>query len=51
MFGTQTTDQFFLDLKILLQTIGKVVKRDEVSAKGDATIPTFRGYKSSSLKE
>jgi len=42
---------FFFDLKILWQTIGKVFKKNGVSAKGEATMPTFRGCKSSSLKE
>ncbi len=32
-----------LDLRILLMTLRKVVRRDGVSAEGDATMPAFRG--------
>lgn len=32
-----------LDLRILLMTLRKVVRRDGVSAEGDATMPVFRG--------
>ncbi|MFC3862725.1 sugar transferase [Deinococcus antarcticus] len=37
----------FLDLKILLMTLQKVVKRDGISAQGEATMPRFRGLPSS----
>jgi lipopolysaccharide/colanic/teichoic acid biosynthesis glycosyltransferase len=42
---------FFFDFKILWLTIGKVFKRNGVSAEGEATMPSFRGDKSSILKE
>lgn len=34
---------FWLDMKILLLTLKKVVVRDGISAAGDATMPVFRG--------
>ena len=34
---------FALDLKILLMTLQKVLKRDGISADGEATMPKFRG--------
>ncbi len=34
---------FFLDVKILLQTVLKVLKRDGISATGEATMPVFKG--------
>jgi len=34
---------FALDLKILLRTIGLVVKREGISARGHATMPPFQG--------
>lgn len=33
---------FRWDLKILLMTVGKVVKRSDISARGEATMPEFR---------
>lgn len=36
-----------IDLKILLMTLQKVVKRDGISAQGEATMPKFRGSPSS----
>lgn len=35
---------FFLDLKILWLTVLKVIKRDGISAKGDATMTPFKGF-------
>lgn len=37
---------FLLDIKILWQTVLKVVKRDGISAEGDATMPKFTGLDS-----
>jgi lipopolysaccharide/colanic/teichoic acid biosynthesis glycosyltransferase len=34
-----------LDLKILALTVGKVLRRDGISAAGDATMPKFKGTK------
>jgi lipopolysaccharide/colanic/teichoic acid biosynthesis glycosyltransferase len=34
---------FWLDLKILLLTIGKVVGRSGISAAGEASMPAFSG--------
>jgi lipopolysaccharide/colanic/teichoic acid biosynthesis glycosyltransferase len=34
-----------LDLKIIVATIGKVVKRSGISADGEATMPRFEGHK------
>lgn len=34
---------FWLDLMILFLTVGKVLKREGISAKGDATMPRFTG--------
>lgn len=34
---------FWLDLKILFLTVWKVVRRDGISAEGEATMPEFRG--------
>lgn len=34
---------FLLDLKILFMTAGKVLRRDGISAVGEATMPVFRG--------
>ncbi len=34
---------FFLDIKILFMTAGKVLRRDGISAVGEATMPVFRG--------
>ena len=34
-----------LDLKILWRTVGKVLRRDGISATGDATMPRFEGTK------
>lgn len=34
---------FLLDLKILIMTAGKVLRRDGISAAGEATMPVFRG--------
>ncbi len=34
---------FWLDLKILFMTAGKVLRRDGISAAGEATMPVFRG--------
>ena len=34
---------FWLDVKILFQTIGKVLKRDGISQEGEATMEEFRG--------
>ena len=34
---------FFVDLKILLMTLGKVFVREGISAQGEATMPEFRG--------
>jgi lipopolysaccharide/colanic/teichoic acid biosynthesis glycosyltransferase len=36
---------FFLDLKILLLTIKKVVKKEGISATNHATMPEFKGNK------
>jgi lipopolysaccharide/colanic/teichoic acid biosynthesis glycosyltransferase len=36
---------FLLDLKILLLTIKKVIKRDGISAQGEATMNKFTGSK------
>ncbi|MFA5265735.1 MAG: sugar transferase [Opitutaceae bacterium] len=33
----------WLDIRILIQTVGAVCKRDGISAKGEATMPEFRG--------
>jgi lipopolysaccharide/colanic/teichoic acid biosynthesis glycosyltransferase len=35
----------YLDLKILVKTLGKVLKRDGIAAKGEATMPIFLGEK------
>ena len=32
-----------LDLKIILRTVVQVVRRDGISAEGEATMPEFRG--------
>ncbi len=37
---------FLLDLKILVMTVGKVVRRSGVSAAGHATMPKFQGSES-----
>ncbi len=37
---------FFLDLKIIWLTVRKVVKRDGISAEGEATMSKFSGNKS-----
>lgn len=37
---------FLLDLKILFATVAKVVKRDGISATGEATMPAFSGNNS-----
>jgi sugar transferase EpsL len=37
------TRSFLLDLRIIAQTLVKVVKREDVSAPGYATMPEFRG--------
>ena len=37
------TRTFWLDLKILALTVGAVIKREGISAKGDATMPEFLG--------
>jgi sugar transferase EpsL len=34
---------FWLDMKILLMTVKKVLLREDISAKGDATMPVFTG--------
>ncbi|MBA3447234.1 MAG: sugar transferase [Pseudaminobacter sp.] len=34
---------FWLDLKILLRTAAKVLRRSDISAKGEATMPRFEG--------
>ena len=34
---------FWLDLRILVMTVGKVVRRDGISADGEATMPKFTG--------
>jgi lipopolysaccharide/colanic/teichoic acid biosynthesis glycosyltransferase len=34
---------FWLDIKILGMTVMKVLRRDGISASGDATMPVFRG--------
>lgn len=34
---------FWLDIKIILSTAGKVLKREGISAEGEATMPRFRG--------
>lgn len=34
---------FWLDIKIILSTVGKVLKREGISAEGEATMPRFRG--------
>lgn len=34
---------FWLDLRILAMTVGKVLKRDGISAAGEATMPRFTG--------
>lgn len=36
---------FMLDVKILLLTIGKVLKREGISAEGEVTMPAFKGIK------
>lgn len=36
---------FWLDMKILLKTIGKVIRRDGISADGEATMTKFTGSK------
>jgi sugar transferase EpsL len=36
------TRSLALDLRILLATVGKVLRRDGISAQGDATMPEFR---------
>ena len=33
----------WLDIKILLVTVGKLIKRDGITAEGSATMPEFRG--------
>ncbi len=38
---------FWLDLKILWQTVARVVKREGISAQGEATMPEFPGNQSS----
>jgi sugar transferase EpsL len=38
---------FGLDMKILLSTLWKVVRRDGISASGEATMPKFTGSKTS----
>ncbi|MGE9297099.1 MAG: sugar transferase, partial [Puniceicoccales bacterium] len=37
---------FALDLKIIFLTIGKVLRREGISAEGDATMPEFMGNQS-----
>ena len=37
---------FGLDFKILLMTVSKVLKKDGVSANGEATMPRFTGRQS-----
>ncbi|MEM7507116.1 MAG: sugar transferase [Pseudomonadota bacterium] len=37
---------FWLDLKIIAMTLGRVVSRDGISAEGEATMPKFRGQTS-----
>jgi hypothetical protein len=32
-----------LDMKIILKTIGKVIRREDISASDDATMPKFTG--------
>lgn len=34
---------FWLDLKIIVMTVSRVLRRDGVSAEGEATMPKFRG--------
>ena len=36
---------FWLDIKILLMTVGKVLKRESINAPGQATYPEFMGSK------
>lgn len=43
---------FWLDIKILAVTIGKVFQREGISAQGEATMPEFMGiYKQETYKE
>jgi sugar transferase EpsL len=42
---------FGLDLKILLMTVWKVVRRDGISAAGEATMPFFKSVPNSSLSK
>lgn len=42
---------FFLDLKILLLTVGRVIRRDGISAAGEATMPRFQGVQGQSKNE
>jgi lipopolysaccharide/colanic/teichoic acid biosynthesis glycosyltransferase len=37
---------FWLDLEILLRTIGSVLRREGIAAAGEATMPKFRGNNS-----
>jgi lipopolysaccharide/colanic/teichoic acid biosynthesis glycosyltransferase len=39
------TRTFWLDLKILAMTVRAVIKREGISARGEATMPEFRGSK------
>jgi len=41
---------FFLDLKIIMMTIKKVITREGVSAKDHVTMPAFTGSKDSEIK-
>ena len=34
---------FFMDIKILFMTVGKVIKRDGISQNGNATMEKFNG--------
>lgn len=36
-----------LDFRILVMTVGRVLRRDGISAEGSATMPEFRGTKES----
>jgi lipopolysaccharide/colanic/teichoic acid biosynthesis glycosyltransferase len=36
---------FFMDLKILFMTIGRVIKRSDIAYEGQATMEKFRGNK------
>ncbi len=52
-YDVEYVDQvsLILDLKILAMTVGKVIRRDGVSAAGHATMPEFRGETTTTHEE